>query len=114
MRQRPIASGLEQIIHVLQGDVTAVVQEGLAQSQNQVPAGMAAFSPLQTPHVSWVHVGFLAQAVAGQPGPGAELEKGFGELQSVSSRIASFALLLSLAQGPTWEGWTVPLKSPGE
>jgi hypothetical protein len=83
--QRSVASGLEQLVYILQGDVAAVVQEGWAQSQHQVSAGMAAFSPLQTPHMSWVDVGFLAQAVAGQPGPGAHLEKGFGELQSVSS-----------------------------
>src|SRR5919106_4590929 len=91
--QRTVACSLEQLVHVLQGDIAAVVQEGLAQSQHQVSAGMAAFSPLQTPHMPWVGVGFHCQAVGGQPGPGAQLEQGFGKLQSGSSRIASFALV---------------------
>jgi hypothetical protein len=79
-----MTSSLEQLVHVLQGDVPAVVQEGLAQSQHQISAGMAALSPLQTPQMPRVGVGFQGQSVAGQPGSAAELEQGLGELQSVS------------------------------
>jgi hypothetical protein len=53
-----MTSSLEQLVYVLQGDVPAVVQEGLTQSQHQVSAGMATFSPLQTPHMPKVGVSF--------------------------------------------------------
>src|SRR5918996_6103401 len=62
---RARAGGLGQLVYVLQGDVPPVVQEGLAQSQHQVTAGTMAFSPLQTPHMSWVNVGLHCQSVAG-------------------------------------------------
>jgi hypothetical protein len=92
-----MTSSLEQLVHVLQGDVPAVVQEGLAQSQHQVSARMAALSPLQTRHMPRVGAGFQGQAVASQSGSAAELEQSLGELQSIPSCI-------SLPQRPPFEG----------